>query len=151
MRNQSPLTVLGLHPGVGSSPALFSKGQEPLCHCHHKLMSPRIAPSLFSSTRRPITRRRGHVTPGPSDTQLLVSDNNIVWTQAQGSEAKDPALQDSMRADSSHPWTHITVVQTSFPGREVSLAPEARGGTGSEHDEGGRAPDKVKRMSGGET
>lgn len=78
------------------------------------------------------------------------SNLQTVWAQAQGSEAKDPALQDSKLANSSHSWTHITSGTSDRSrhtfSREGNLTRRAQGGRvgGREGDEGTRRDKKDK-------
>ena len=83
------------------------------------------------------------------------SNLQTVWAQAQGSEAKDPALQDSGRADSSHSCTHMTS-GTSDSSRHTfhregnlfrrleGTGPQRREGGGREGDNGTRRDEKDK-------
>lgn len=75
----------------------------------------------------------------PAPSWANFSNLQTVWAQAQGSEAKDPALQDSRVADSSGSSTHITSgtpdrSRHTFS-REGSLSRTANG-TGPQHEEG---------------
>lgn len=71
------------------------------------------------------------------------SNLQTVWAQAQGSEAKDSALQESRLADSSRSSTHITSGTSdssrhTFFSRQGNLTSRAEG-TGPLHKgEGGR-------------
>ena len=74
------------------------------------------------------------------------SNLQTVWAQAQGSEAKVPALQDDRLANSSHSCTHITSgisdgLDTLFQGGkprsqgELGLSTKREGDNGTRRDE----------------
>ncbi len=82
------------------------------------------------------------------------SNLQTVWTQTQGSEAKDPALRDSRLADSSHSWTRITSGKPNSPRHtfsrvgNLSRGVEGRrgeGGTKREGDNGTRRDERDER------
>lgn len=75
------------------------------------------------------------------------SNLQTVWAQAQGSEAKDSALQDSRLADSSHSWTHISSgTSDNFQGGKP-LVQAGQKGTGPLRRERGREGDEGTRRA----